>query len=50
MARKPPAWFFAVPVLTVALAVEGLGHLGFRLKHGAWPREFARRHFDRPVK
>ena len=46
MARKPPFWFYLVPVALVVGAVELAGYAGFRFKHGASPREFARRHYD----
>lgn len=48
--RRPPLWFAAVPALFAVLCVEGAGWLGFRLKHGAWPREFARREFAGPAR
>lgn len=45
MARKPPLWFYVVPFALAAFVVESAGYAGFRLKHGAFPREFARRHY-----
>ncbi len=45
MARRPPVWFYLVPALLVALVVELAGYAGFRVKHGVFPREFARRHY-----
>lgn len=43
--RRTPCWFWSVPVLLFAATLELAGYAGFRVKHGVFPREFARRHY-----
>jgi hypothetical protein len=47
--RAWPGFAFAAAALAVLL-LEGFGQLGFRLKHGDWPRAFARANFDQPIR
>lgn len=49
-AKRAPFWFALAPIAVVVLGVEAMGQLGFRVKHGDWPRAFAAKNFDQPAR